>query len=57
MRALDGKTCSVAFDYRIVARRLGYEDDRLERAPWSDDDPNLYPEKRAEWEARMGLGR
>ncbi len=25
------------FSYRIVGKRLGYEDDRLERAPWDDD--------------------
>jgi hypothetical protein len=36
---------SVAFSYRLVAKRLGFEDDRLGRAPWADDDPNLYPEK------------
>jgi hypothetical protein len=29
VRALDGKACSIAFDYRVVARRLGYEDVRL----------------------------
>jgi hypothetical protein len=33
------------FSYRLVARRLGHEDRRLERAPWADEDPNLYPEK------------
>jgi hypothetical protein len=33
------------FSYRLVARRLGHEGRRLERAPWADDDPNLYPEK------------
>ena len=33
------------FSYRIVATRLGYEDTRLERAPWADNDLNLYPEK------------
>ena len=32
------------FSYRIVATRLGYEDDRMERAPWADNDPHLYPE-------------
>lgn len=25
------------FSYRIVGKRLGYEDNRLERAPWDDD--------------------
>jgi hypothetical protein len=33
----------VEFSYRLVAARRGYEDTRLERAPWADDDPNLYP--------------
>ena len=32
VRAMDGATCSVDFDYRLVARRLGYEDLRLEPA-------------------------
>ena len=36
---------NVEFSYRIVAKRLGFEGHRLERAPWADDDPNLYPEK------------
>lgn len=45
---------NVEFSYRIVARRLGYEDQRLERAPWADNDPNLYPEKRTAWEAQQG---
>jgi hypothetical protein len=41
----------VEFSYRLMAKRLGYEEQRLARAPWADDDPNLYPEKRAAWEA------
>lgn len=36
---------SAEFSYRIVALRLGFEADRMERAPWADNDPNLYPEK------------
>ena len=32
VQAMGGSTCSVAFDYRIVARRLGYENVRLEPA-------------------------
>ncbi len=36
---------NVEFSYRLVARRLGYEDHRLAPAPWADEDPNLYPEK------------
>jgi len=36
---------NVEFSYRIMAKRAGYEETRLERAPWADNDPNLYPEK------------
>ncbi len=36
---------NVEFSYRIVAKRLGYENARMERAPWADNDPNLYPER------------
>lgn len=43
---------SVEFSYRLVAKRRGYESFRLQHAPWADDDPNLYPEKRAAWEAK-----
>lgn len=32
VRALDGKACDVPFDYRIVAKRSGYETARLEPA-------------------------
>ncbi len=38
VRALDGKSCSIAFHYRIVAKRLGYEDTRLAAA----QDPALH---------------
>jgi hypothetical protein len=31
----------VEFSYRIVARRRGFETDRLERAPWADQSPGL----------------
>jgi len=33
----------VEFSYRLVAKRLDYEDHRLERAPWADSDPNVNP--------------
>ena len=33
------------FSYRVVAKRAGYAQDRLERAPWADDDPNLFPDR------------
>jgi len=32
---------NVEFSYRIVAKRLGNETRRLERAPWLDNDPSL----------------
>jgi hypothetical protein len=32
VKAMGGGTCSIAFDYRIVAKRLGYENLRLETA-------------------------
>lgn len=44
------------FSYRIVARRLGHEDARMERAPWADDDPNLYPEKTNEFSTMQQRG-
>lgn len=36
---------AVEFSYRLVAKRLGFEEERLAPAPWAADDPNLYPEK------------
>jgi len=32
VKAMGGQTCSIAFDYRLVAKRLGYETLRLEPA-------------------------
>jgi hypothetical protein len=32
VKAMGGQACSIAFDYRIVAKRLGYEMLRLEVA-------------------------
>jgi hypothetical protein len=29
VRALGGQACSIAFDYRLIAKRLGYEGVRL----------------------------
>ncbi len=37
VRALGGQACSIAFDYRIIALRSGYEDKRLATA----EDPGL----------------
>jgi hypothetical protein len=42
VRLRDGDP-NTEFSYRIVGKRLGYEDHRLERADWADDDPNLSP--------------
>jgi hypothetical protein len=53
VRLRDGDP-DVEFSYRIVAKRLGYEDDRLEPAPWADSDPNLYPEGRGALDAQGG---
>ena len=53
VRAREGSDLNVEFSYRLVALRGGYEDNRLERAPWADEDPNLYPEKRVLWQARF----
>ena len=50
----EGET-DVEFSYRIVAKRKDYEHTRLEHAYMADDDPNLYPEKRAVWEARKSV--
>jgi hypothetical protein len=32
---------NIEFSYRIVGKRLGYEDHRLEPATWADNDPNI----------------
>jgi hypothetical protein len=42
VRAMGGQTCSIPFDYRIVAKRLGYEDVRL--AEVTDTEPLLPTE-------------
>lgn len=36
---------AVEFSYRIVAKRLGFEDARLEPASFADNEPNLFPER------------
>ena len=51
VKARGTNTSNVEFSYRLVAKRLGYETDRLEPAPWADNDPNLYPEKRDQVDA------
>ncbi|MCL7489724.1 MAG: hypothetical protein M8357_16275 [Desulfobulbaceae bacterium] len=42
---LQSGDANIEFSYRIVARRQGLETARIERAPWADNDPNLYPGK------------
>ena len=44
VRAREGNS-DVEFSYRLVAKRRGYESNRLERAEWADKDTNLYPTK------------
>ena len=43
VRAREGDP-NVDFSYRIVAKRKGYEQTRLEHKELGDLDPNLYPE-------------
>lgn len=42
---LRGGDPTAEFSYRVVARRLGFEKNRLARAPWADNDPSLFPDK------------
>jgi hypothetical protein len=42
---LRGGTSNAEFSYRIVAKRRAYEKSRLERAPYADEDENLYAAK------------
>lgn len=35
------------FSYRIVAKRLGFEGKRLERAPWADQVALPVPDQRS----------
>ena len=55
VRLRDGDP-DVGFFYRVVAKRLGHEGRRLERAPWADDDPNLYPDRKLKREGRNVTG-
>jgi hypothetical protein len=38
VKELGGGTSSISFDYRITAKRLGFENDRMELLPVSDED-------------------
>jgi hypothetical protein len=41
---LQGGTSNASFSYRAVAKRRGYEDERMRRTDVGKGDPNLYPE-------------
>jgi hypothetical protein len=44
---------NATFDYRIVAKRKGYENERMMPTSLGKDDPNLYPELRSESHLRQ----
>jgi hypothetical protein len=44
----DDLTSMASFDWRIVAKRKGYENERLRETDVGYDDPTLYPELQAE---------
>ena len=46
------QTSSASFDYRVVAKRKGYENERLKQTDVGKDDPNLYPELLSEKEKK-----
>ena len=49
LRAKDTQgDANVKFAYRIVGKRRGFEQTRLEHAQWADNDPNIYPAKSTE---------
>jgi hypothetical protein len=43
---------NVEFSYRLVAKRWGFEQKRLEPAPWADDDSSISQEKLAKQKAK-----
>jgi hypothetical protein len=43
---------NVEFSYRLVAKRWGFEQQRLEHAPWADDDSSISQEKLAKQKAK-----
>ena len=45
IQAMGGQTCAIAFDYRLVARRLGYEEVRVDQAPSPYEEGNLSPKE------------
>lgn len=49
---LAGGKSDATFSCRVMAKRRGYEDQRFRQTDVGHDDPNLYPELRAEIERR-----
>ncbi len=49
---LRGGTSNTAFSYRVVAKRRGYETERMRATDIGKEDPNLYPELKAEIEKK-----
>jgi hypothetical protein len=47
---------NVEFSYRLVGKRRGFEQARLEQAAWADQDPNLTPEDGGEKVAAQETG-
>ena len=45
---LKAGTSNIIFSYRVVAKRKGYESERLRETDVGYDDPTLYPELQAE---------
>jgi len=54
---LQNGTSNATFDYRILAKRKGYENQRLPQTTVGTDDPNLYPELWQEIEKRQEEAR
>jgi hypothetical protein len=48
-------TSDASFTYRVVAKRKGYEDERMRAAEIGQDDPNLFPERADEIYEKLGL--
>ena len=54
---LKGGTSNVPFSYRVVAKRKGFEDRRLDYTAAGKDDPYLYPEAAARLEKEREKGK
>ena len=54
---LQGGTSSVPFTYRVVAKRAGFEENRLDHCKAAETDPYLYPELRAKNQVDIEIQR